>query len=622
VTGFALAVHVEFSFGSYAPLRFRRAIPDPLSMSNSLTFLSPLLFFLRGRGSLAFFLSVTGTAAAEEVLSAPVIELPRIVVTDSRELPPLEAWRYAEIPGFEILTNAPDGQTQKLLREFQLFSLAVDVVWFGLQEKRAVPISLIICGRDGKFDDFVPAEKTDYVTGRVSLFLKDREQAAVILDLEAKTIDLATVDLANAQSGVAPPPAEDGPDAASADAMVFNVDHHRQLYREYLRFLLSRSDPRLPPWFEEGLSQLFMGMVVERDRITFAKLESVEQGVLPPTGDNDFNRTMQGNAIIPLDDFFAVPHASSAATRPLGNRWSKQAQGLVHLWIFGENQRHQPGLVKFLRRLQKEPPSERLFEECFKMNYKSMLSTFRGYTDFTVYKFFKFTLPKGKTLPEPPALDFRDATLAEIGRIKGDVMRMAGHAEAAHATLIAPYIRGERDPRLLASIGLEELASGRADRAEKFLVAATDAKVARPRAYLELARLRSQAHLAKPAGADNQLSASQTRDILAPLLIARHQPPPLFEVYELMADTLIRSAEIPTRETLVALFDGANLFPGRLGIAYNTAVLCLRAGELKGARALIDRALAIAPAGRHRALFLELQAALPPPAPATAPTKR
>ena len=31
----------------------------------------------------------------------PVIELPKFVVTDSRELPQPESWRYATIPGFE-----------------------------------------------------------------------------------------------------------------------------------------------------------------------------------------------------------------------------------------------------------------------------------------------------------------------------------------------------------------------------------------------------------------------------------------------------------------------------------------------------------------------------------------
>lgn len=584
--------------------------------------------FWRASAIAALAFSAAGlSSGAEEKSKDVIVELPKVVVTDSRDLPPPESWRYATIPGFEILTNASERETQQLLREFQLFGIGVDAVWKGLQEKRGAPIALILCGKGGKFDAFVPRKDNQVETGRVSLFLKDREQTAIILDLEAKTVNLSASGV-TAQAAEVPAGVDDAGEAtgtAAGPASAFEVNHYQQLFREYLRFLLSRSEPRLPAWFEEGLSQLFMGMKVDPTRIAFGKLDDSNEAT---GGDTDFHQALQQRGFIPLDQFFAVPHDSPVASRPLGNAWAKQAQGLVHLWIFGEGRRYGKGLGMFLIRLQREPVSEKLFEECFKMKYKDMLTVFRGYLSFTNYQSLEWRVPKGEKIPEPAPLVLREATQSEIGRIKGDALRLAGFADAAHTAFSTPYIRGERDPRLLAALGLEELAAGRDDRASKFLEAAVEGKVERPRAYLELARLQSKKHLAKPAGTGGLLDAAQTRDIVAPLLAARSQPPALPEIYELMADTLVRSADTSSRETLMILLEGANLFPRRLGIAYQTAVLCIRAGEMRGATGLVDRALLIATDEKIKALFIELKASLPPLPPVTpaaappAPAKR
>src|SRR6187549_2172447 len=95
--------------------------------------------------------------AQEKPASAePVVELPKFVVTDSRELPQPEAWRYAVIPGFEILTNASDRATQRLLRDFGMFRQALAVVW-PIPQRISQTTSLIICGRGNKFDAFLPS---------------------------------------------------------------------------------------------------------------------------------------------------------------------------------------------------------------------------------------------------------------------------------------------------------------------------------------------------------------------------------------------------------------------------------------------------------------------------------
>ncbi|MBM3843886.1 MAG: hypothetical protein FJ397_11615, partial [Verrucomicrobia bacterium] len=210
---------------------------------------------------LAALLALAGRLAAAEPAPAaePVVELPRFVVTDNRELPPPEAWRHAAIPGFEILSNASDRATQRLLRDFAMFRQALGHVW-PQPGRHPQTTSLILCAKRGKFQDFIPAGRYVPDAGFASVFLKQGAQTAIVIDLQATTLNVLNVDGLN--------------DAATGtDSGMVSVDHDKQLYREYVRYLLSSSEPRLPAWVEEGLSQIIMRMEFDRRWISFAKLE-------------------------------------------------------------------------------------------------------------------------------------------------------------------------------------------------------------------------------------------------------------------------------------------------------------------------------------------------------------
>ncbi len=574
---------------------------------------------------------------AEELAAASKeapVALPAYTVTDSRDLPPPEAWRYSEIPGFEILSNASDRETLRLLKDFQMFNQAVGIVWPALLGRSPVPVSLIICGRGGKFDAFVPKSADAGANQALaSLFLRNAEHSAIVVDFEAREIAISGLDtLGGAAAG------------GVENNGYMEVDAYKQLYREYVHSLLARSTPRMPAWVEEGLAQLLMGMKFDRKNIQFAKLEdpntlSISQAAAADqnasatdagdTGaataaaeDRDFNAALQRRPLMPFPEMFAVTHDSAIARNPLGSNWAKQSCAFVHMCLYGVGQRYQKGFVNFLLRTStmKEPPTEALFKECFGVSYKSMLIELRGYIDFTNYKSLEWNA-KGGGFPEPAPIVLRAATEAEVGRIKGDAFIMAERMDNARVALVAPYARGERDPNLLAALGLYERSAGNDERARKFLEAATAGKVVRPRAYLELARQRYQAALAKPAAPGGRLSLGQTTEIVSLLLPARSQPPAMPEIYELMGDTLVRGVDTPPKDMLQVLFEGVNLFPRRLGIAYQTAVLCLRAGENKGAAGLIEHGLRYSQDEAAKARFTELKASLPP-VPAAVPAAK
>jgi hypothetical protein len=296
--------------------------------------------------------------------------------------------------------------------------------------------------------------------------------------------------------------------------------------------------------------------------------------------------------------------------------------------LYGRGQKYQKGFLKFIVH---EVPTEEIFKECFGKGYYEMLLELRGYIGFTDYKSMQFIAKKGQSLPEPPAFTIRDATDAESGRIVGEALRLGGHTDEARMALIAPYIRGEREARLLAALGLAERLEGKDDRARKFLEAAAKAKVERPRAYLELARLNLEEARAKPAGAGGRLSDGQVTRVLTPLLIARTQRPPIVHVYALAADTWSQAEHGPSREEFNFVIEGVQTFPRSLGLVWRAALLASHWKFEKEAVLLAKHGLKIArdPEERDRFELIaraferdnELAPAAPEPAESVPPKK-
>jgi hypothetical protein len=400
------------------------------------------------------------------------------------------------------------------------------------------------------------------------------------------------------------------------------VESANLLCREYVRYLFSRNAQNLPVWMEEGLIQVFLAMKITREQIAFGKIEDPNLG---PSGeipglagsgggareDGDFNSELQGKSLIPLDKFFAVTRDSPWADQQYGNnRWVKQAYAFVHMCVFGRGGRYRKPFTVFLQRAGREPVTEAMFKECFGMDYRQMQLELRLYIGFTDYQSMEYNFKKGKELPKPTPPVLRDAEEFESARIEGDALLLGGHFKEAQAVLLPAYLRGSRDPRLLATLGLSERAAGHDDRARKFLEAAVVHRVVRPEAYLELARLRYADAFAHP-GADNAFSEAQVAGITGLLYIARHQPPHLLELYELLAETWRHSLAKPGRDDVLVLIQGATLFPDHLDYVCHAAAFALDAGILDAARPMIEHGFDRAKDPLVKARFAQLRASIP-----------
>ena len=570
----------------------------------------------RPRCARALLLAVLGAGlttlsgrAAEPVTEGPTVELPKLTVTESAGLPELEAWRYARITGFEVLSNASDAATVKLLADFQKFQQAVRLVW-PAPTKPLAASSLILCGRGNKFDAFLPKAQR---TGEVpvpSLFLRNREQIAIVVDLEADRVsinDPLTAFTANAPS------------------VDYEVDHYRQLYREYVHYLLSQGEVRSPAWLEEGLAQIVMDIDLTDKAMILGKVETYRgsaTGGSPVADDTDpapadavvgeqpFNMVLRTRALLPFDKFFAVTADDEEARHPLGNTlWAKQAYAFVHFCLFGEKLQYKDALATFVNRLAREPASEALFKECFHVSYADMAKQLRGYILYTKHKYQEYAL-KDTDRVTAASIQLSDASAVQIGVIKGDALRLATHPETALGEYRSAYIRGNRDPALLAGLAAVQT---NASLAERFNNEAVRTGVNRPSAYVAQARTRLTAFKADP-GPDGKLTSAQMSAVLTPLFKARSFPPPLPETYELIAEAWAASSVPAKPEHLGVLDEGVRRFPRDSDLLYRTAKLYQQAGVGPTALAITQLGLRFATEPAAKARLEELLAALPKPA--------
>ncbi len=586
--------------------------------------------FSRARGVGLVLVGAVGLARAEPTTVNQIpIDLPRYEVLAERELPPPEQWFYARIEGFEVLSNSSEDATKQLLKEFQHFAFALDQVWPGMRANNAVPAALIICGRKEKFEEFLPDNLRQTERATTTFHRRDREQAAIVLDDQTKILNLVTVeDTSAAPTPVAATPASEAGEETDGTSATpgFAVDSYQQLRREFLRYLLAGMEAPPPPWFAEGVSQLFMSMRITETEIAVGRVENpnlaAERGGTragaTPADDRDFNAALARRALLPMAEMFAVTADSETAQNPLNNAWAKQCYAFVHWGLYGDLGRHQKEFLTFVRRLSREPLSEAVFKECFKQSYEEMLFSLRTHIENTRSKVAGVRAAKGEKLPLPPAPVVREATEAEVGRLKGDTLRLAGHPVEARTVLVTSYRRGEREPNLLAALGLAELEVGDVVRARKFLEAAATGKANRPRAYVELARLRLVEGLAKPEGHDGKLSATQLGRVLEPLYATRGQMPPLAEAYGLMVAAWRASGSAPTADHLAVIEEGVRQFPREGELVYGAAELRAKSGFLAEAHGLVRLGLRVTSDASMRVRLEQLQRSLPPAPPVAA----
>jgi hypothetical protein len=330
--------------------------------------------------------------------------------------------------------------------------------------------------------------------------------------------------------------------------------------------LLTRRSPDLPSWFLAGMIGLYQQTQLRYDHVEFSKtLWTTDEETRALVTDPDRPRTL-----LPLQELFA-PRRFEKSKQPgdLDLVWQAQCALFIR-WAVAENSgARREALWRLVERLSVEPPSERLFQDCFGLGYSDVRDRLSDYLPVAVTRGKSMPVEK---LPPLPAMKIRAATDTEVARILGDWERLEigfvrktlpalteNYIEQARRRVERLYRYGNEDRDLFAVKGLIEIDAGNPSAAESALELAAAGGVIRPRVYVELALLRHQKVLAEAAG--GKLSPEQAAKVLQPLFKADEQEPALPEVYGLMTKVWGNSTHPPSPEDLTRLNAGIRRFP-------------------------------------------------------------
>ena len=529
-------------------------------------------------------------------------------------LPPLEVvgagptgrpWEYAAYPGGEVLSRTSQGVTREFLEaQFRLQQVIALILPVELQGKRSVPDLLILTTQaeaSNPAKDIVAraategAAKAKALSSQIVLdadFDRTRTSVRILPNLRLNDTDSTAV-------------------YATIDEFAFRGSS-LQFMPDQLRFLLESRVPRLPRWFVAGLEDLFAEAQLKDNTLTFGRAGWVpREEALRILGSADY-----APKLFDLTDLFEkTPPPARDASLEASRIWRAHAALFVRWMLMNDSRRAR--LWKLVARAADGPVTEEIFQQTTGLDYFELRERLGDHLRQAMMK-GEFTLKVPK-LARLPAVEIRPATPVEIARMRGDWERVVAnwvrarqptfleqYVRQARRTLSQAYERGERDPRLLAVLGLFECDLGNDRAALPYLEAAHAAGVIRPRVYFELARIRYADALAKPEGEERLLNVAQLNTVMEPFKVGFAQEPALLESYRLMAEAWCRSAVI-LRPEQIALCDRAvRLFPTDLDLIYSVALLKTTHGFFADAVALARRGEALSDHSVAKAQFTKL----------------
>jgi hypothetical protein len=568
------------------------------------------------RGLLLIVPFFAGLARADQSSTPDVVVMEKMIVeaTETDTSPgilgglfrPRKAWLYVAVPDYEILSQCDTEQTdavarhiaealrsnRQLIPEPFLVPLATPMSFIIFDHTPSPAMEALVPGAN----QWVPKSNDfgSYFGGGPSVFIGG-----------SATWDPDTHCVVQNRSGGSWPYA--GGDMTTGPIPTGTL------------FELSRCTPALPLWYLYGFDgpcgiERGMGPVwatakwispEDADRVLAAAHKAHTLPVLPP--------------IQSLFERHGDPDGRLPKTPPSAE-WSAEAALFVRWGLIGEPEKYNPhgqAFADFVLRSRVERVTEPVFRECFGFGYAAMQQILsRYFLDAVKEPIVRERYDHPADRPEvrqyrpedgPPKVISRTATPVEVARLLGDWERMRGDdlvttdpalsrvfLRQAGRTLHRAYDRGERDPRLLAALGLFDFEVGDVVEARNVLTSAVNAGVARPAAYLDLAQLEFNEATAHPAGAGGTLSPEQTAAVLKPIFTARHMARLDAAGYALIAEAWEKCVSKPKADNLAVLVEGTLMYPFDTALCAAAAQTYARWGYTAGAEALFHHGLQVA----------------------------
>lgn len=564
----------------------------------------PLIGFLIGLAAGTAFSLRAALPSHDEAspvpVSGPTIELPPIIVAETAGSTP---WLYVRVRDEEYLSRCSPGATRAFIesRERAMARLSAIVPDVFLSDLPSVTL-LSDQSQQPKADDQIAREILRPRPGLLSgpspgvvrflpnLRLDDSDFSALFAYVDesaANTMELATT-------------------------------------RSYLRFRLERRTPMLPPWLIEGILAVHAQISRHEKPVTLQPFvwRSMEESRALA------RNPLRPRALLPAAEMFAPDALRAEGDRhPLRVKTLQAQVGLFVRWALDPHNHVRDAFWVFAARASEQRVTEEMFVQCFGFGFSDLRDQLNDYLPSAVQQ--SLALEPGPSrkisIPESKVANRRDML-----RIRGEWERLeiayvqrsqptyaARYIEQARHTLRRAYDEGDRDPRLLAAIGLCEVDAGDAAAGIPFLEQAWATGVARPRAAYELARFRF-ARLLEGRPPEQLFSAAEVAPVLEPLRKTTAYTPRMPETFGLLADVRARCRESAPSGDIDALLLGARSFALNPSVSYRIAFALARSGRRAEAAELLTTSVEYVRDDTKRAQFIQFQSVLaraPRPAP-------
>lgn len=221
------------------------------------------------------------------------------------------------------------------------------------------------------------------------------------------------------------------------------------IFHEYVHSLTNDNTFRAPPWFSEGLAELYS---------TFDVTDGEKKVWLgKPISHHVY--LLRENKFLPLQRLFAVDHGSPEYNeRDKKGVFYAQSWALVHFLMLGNNSQRQPQFVKYLEMLAKGLPVDESFKQAFQTDYATMEKELKNYIGRNTYPVQIFTF--GEKLQFDATTESAPITEAEWNYHLGDLVlhlnrtdceqylkkaiQLDTNLAVAHASLGIAQMRGQR----------------------------------------------------------------------------------------------------------------------------------------------------------------------------------
>lgn len=435
-------------------------------------------------------------------------------------------WIELRSPSFVTITNAGEKKGREIALGFERFRSAMQMLRPQGIQQAPVPTLIVVFKSDNSFDAYKPRPD---VGGGMLLGLFQQSSFGNFILINGH------------------------PARGSALPVV---------YHEYAHSVAHASFADLPVWLDEGLAEFYSTFEVERGELLVGK----------PVADHV--RWLREKSFVSLQRLFAVDHSSPEYNEGerVGTSYS-ESWLVVHYLMLGGPERLQKTRA-FLDGISRGREPEAAFRAAFGHGFDQLEKELRGYVNARTFPYLR--VPQGEVGPEP-AVAVRPLSRGEALLALGSSLALRSEGGAsARQHLEAAAAEGVADA--WAMLGLLEERAGNGEAAAALYRKAIDAGAARPATLVLAAR----ALLDAPnAGAEE---AKAARELLQRALAAE---PSYAEARAVLGKTWLVGEDEDPAPGIAHLVQAYEQLGGRVDVAYDLAMLELRAGRFARAEELV-----------------------------------